>query len=95
MDATTGDVSGASVQIGDPITEKLLIDLLHDAKHLYRSITDCGAGGLSSAIGEMAEGVGADVGAFRCGVGITACMLRCGRPLCKKCVSSCKTGVLL
>jgi len=61
MDATTGDVSGASVQIGDPITEKLLIDLLADAQHLYRSITDCGAGGLSSAIGEMAEGVGADV----------------------------------
>ncbi len=61
MDASTGDVSGASVQIGDPITEKLLIDLLSDAKHLYRSITDCGAGGLSSAIGEMAEGVGADV----------------------------------
>jgi phosphoribosylformylglycinamidine synthase len=31
MDATTGDVAGASVQIGDPITEKLLIDLLADA----------------------------------------------------------------
>ena len=61
MDATTGDVAGASVQIGDPITEKLLIDLLADAQHLYRAITDCGAGGLSSAIGEMAEGVGADV----------------------------------
>jgi len=49
MDATTGDVSGASVQIGDPITEKLVIDLLADAQHLYRAITDCGAGGLSSA----------------------------------------------
>ena len=61
MDATTGDVAGASVQIGDPITEKLLVDLLADGRHLYRSITDCGAGGLSSAIGEMAEGVGADV----------------------------------
>ena len=61
MDATTGDVSGASVQIGDPITEKLLIDLLADARHLYRAITDCGAGGLSSAVGEMAEGVGADI----------------------------------
>ena len=61
MDATTGDVSGASVQIGDPITEKLLIDLLVDAQHLYRAITDCGAGGLSSAIGEMADGVGARV----------------------------------
>jgi len=61
MDATTGDVAGASVQIGDPIVEKLLIDVLRDARHLYRSITDCGAGGLSSAVGEMAEGVGAEV----------------------------------
>jgi phosphoribosylformylglycinamidine synthase len=61
MDATTGDVAGASVQIGDPITEKLLIDLLADAAEIYSAITDCGAGGLSSAIGEMAEGVGADV----------------------------------
>ena len=28
MDATTGEVAGASVQIGDPIIEKLLIDVL-------------------------------------------------------------------
>ena len=61
MDATTGDVAGASVQIGDPITEKLLIDVLGRGQHLFRSITDCGAGGLSSAIGEMAEGIGASV----------------------------------
>ena len=61
MDATTGDVAGASVQIGDPITEKLLIDVLRDATGLFTAITDCGAGGLSSAIGEMAEGIGADV----------------------------------
>jgi phosphoribosylformylglycinamidine synthase len=61
MDATTGDVAGASVQIGDPIVEKLLIDALRDAAGLFTAITDCGAGGLSSAIGEMAEGVGADV----------------------------------
>ena len=61
MDATTGDVSGASVQIGDPITEKLVIDLLNDAQHLYRAITVCGAGGLASAIGERAGGVGARV----------------------------------
>ena len=61
MDATTGDVAGASVQIGDPITEKLLIDVLGRGQHLFRAITDCGAGGLSSAIGEMAEGVGASV----------------------------------
>ena len=61
MDATTGEVAGASVQIGDPITEKLLIDVLDGAEHLWTAITDCGAGGLSSAIGEMAEGIGADV----------------------------------
>lgn len=61
MDATTGAVAGASVQIGDPIVEKLLIDALIGAEALYSAITDCGAGGLSSAVGEMAEGVGADV----------------------------------
>ena len=61
MDATTGEVAGASVQIGDPVTEKLLIDVLDGAEHLWTAITDCGAGGLSSAIGEMAEGIGADV----------------------------------
>jgi phosphoribosylformylglycinamidine synthase subunit PurSL len=61
MDATTGEVAGASVQIGDPIVEKLLIDALVGAEDLYTAITDCGAGGLSSAVGEMAEGVGADV----------------------------------
>ncbi|MEQ1701172.1 MAG: AIR synthase-related protein, partial [Ilumatobacteraceae bacterium] len=61
MDATTGDVAGASVQIGDPITEKLLIDVMRECIGLYHAVTDCGAGGLSSAVGEMAEGVGADV----------------------------------
>ena len=61
MDATTGEVAGASVQIGDPIVEKLLIDALIGAEDLYSAITDCGAGGLSSAIGEMAEGVGAEI----------------------------------
>ncbi len=61
MDATTGEVAGASVQIGDPITEKLLIDVLDGSEHLWTAITDCGAGGLSSAIGEMAEEVGAEV----------------------------------
>jgi len=61
MDATTGEVAGASVQIGDPITEKLLLDVLDEADGLWSAITDCGAGGLSSAVGEMAAGVGADV----------------------------------
>ena len=61
MDASTGHVAGARVQIGDPIIAKLLIDLLSDPELRYRSLTDCGAGGLSSAVGEMADGVGADV----------------------------------
>ncbi len=63
MDASTGEVAGASVQIGDPITGKLLIDVVDEARAeaLFDAITDCGAGGFSSAIGEMAEGVGAAV----------------------------------
>ena len=61
MDATTGEVAGASVQIGDPVTEKLLIDVLSGSDDMWTAITDCGAGGLSSAVGEMADGVGADV----------------------------------
>jgi phosphoribosylformylglycinamidine synthase subunit PurSL len=63
MDAQTGEVSGASVQIGDPITEKGLIDVIVRARDLglYNDITDCGAGGLSSAVGEMASKIGCDV----------------------------------
>jgi phosphoribosylformylglycinamidine synthase len=63
MDAKTGEVSGASVQIGDPITEKGLIDVIVRARDLgrYNDITDCGAGGLSSAVGEMASKLGCDV----------------------------------
>ena len=46
-----------AVQIGDPITQKLVSDFLMEArdKLLYRFITDNGAGGLSSSIGEMSE----------------------------------------
>ncbi len=63
MDAQTGEVAGASVQIGAPITEKGLIDVIVQARDegLYHAVTDCGAGGLSSAVGEMASTVGADV----------------------------------
>ncbi len=63
MDAQTGEVSGASVQIGDPVTEKGLVDVLLPARdrRLYTAITDCGAGGLSSAVGEMASSIGAEV----------------------------------
>jgi len=63
MDAQTGEVAGASVQIGDPITEKGLIDVITRARDLglYTAITDCGAGGLSSAAGEMASIIGAEL----------------------------------
>jgi phosphoribosylformylglycinamidine synthase II len=56
-------VSSSSVQIGDPITEKKTIDVLLKARdrNLYRRITDCGGGGLSSAVGEMAEETGVRV----------------------------------
>lgn len=61
MDAQTGEVAGASVQIGAPITEKGLIEVLLRARDegLYNAVTDCGAGGLSSAVGEMASTIGA------------------------------------
>ena len=54
-------VSSAAVQIGDPIAEKRVLDALLVARDrkLYRGITDCGAGGLSSAVGEMGEECGA------------------------------------
>jgi phosphoribosylformylglycinamidine synthase subunit PurSL len=63
MDAQTGEVAGASVQIGDPITEKGLVEVIVRAREagLYHAITDCGAGGLSSAVGEMARACGAEV----------------------------------
>ncbi len=52
------EVSPASaVQIGDPITQKMMFDFLLEARdqQLYTSITDNGAGGLSSSVGEMAQ----------------------------------------
>ncbi len=63
MDAQTGEVAGASVQIGDPIIAKGLIEVITRAcdAEIYHAITDCGAGGLSSAVGEMASNIGADV----------------------------------
>jgi len=59
----SGAVSYSSVQIGNPIVEKKLIDVLIQARdrRLYRRITDCGGGGLSSAVGEMAEETGVQV----------------------------------
>ena len=63
MDTTTADIAGASVQIGNPITEKQVQEVILKAKaeNLYSALTDCGAGGFSSAVGEMSEGLGARV----------------------------------
>jgi len=46
-----------AVQIGDPITQKKMTDFLLIARDrgLYRCITDNGAGGLSSSVGETAR----------------------------------------
>ena len=62
-DHTTSEVSGSAVQIGHPIHEKQVLEVIMVARDqgLYSAITDCGAGGLSSSVGEMAEELGAVV----------------------------------
>jgi phosphoribosylformylglycinamidine synthase II len=58
-----------AVQIGNAITEKTTLDVIIQARDyepsgggcLFSAITDCGAGGFSSAVGEMGEKVGAHV----------------------------------
>lgn len=49
-----------AVQIGDPITQKMMFDMLTVARErgLVTSMTDNGAGGLSSSVGEMATATG-------------------------------------
>jgi phosphoribosylformylglycinamidine synthase len=63
MTHETGEIAGSAVQIGHPIHEKQVLEavLLARDEKLYTAITDCGAGGLSSAIGEMAAELGAVV----------------------------------
>lgn len=59
----TGETSGGAVQIGNPITEKMMLDAILVARdrRLYNAITDCGAGGLSSAVSEMGAEIGVTV----------------------------------
>jgi phosphoribosylformylglycinamidine synthase II/phosphoribosylformylglycinamidine synthase I len=63
MDTATGAIASTSVQIGNPITEKQVQEVVLRARDekLYNAITDCGAGGLSSAVGEMGAQIGARV----------------------------------
>ncbi len=63
LTAESESVSGGAVQIGNAITEKMVLDVVLQARDrgLFHSITDCGAGGFSSAVGEMGEPLGAEV----------------------------------
>lgn len=57
-EAMTTSSPATAVQIGDPITQKKLSDaIVKEArdKELYNSITDCGAGGISCSVAEMAK----------------------------------------
>ncbi len=63
---THADEFSHAVQIGNAITEKQALDAILEARDaeegcLFRAITDCGAGGFSSAVGEMGEKIGASV----------------------------------
>ena len=55
--------SFSAVQIGNAIVEKKMLDVILQArdKGLYSRITDCGGGGLSSAVGEMGSETGVHV----------------------------------
>lgn len=56
-------VEATVVQIGNPMTEKTVRDVLPRLRDedLYHAVTDCGAGGLCSAVGEMGETLGVEV----------------------------------
>ncbi|WP_265015967.1 AIR synthase-related protein [Wolbachia endosymbiont (group A) of Anoplius nigerrimus] len=56
-EALSGNSPSTIVQIGDPITQKKLSNAALEARDLglYNAITDNGAGGLSSSIGEMGK----------------------------------------
>jgi phosphoribosylformylglycinamidine synthase II len=63
---THADEFAHAVQIGNAITQKKVLDVLmqardHESGTLYSGITDCGAGGFSSAVGEMGAKLGAYV----------------------------------
>jgi len=63
LESTHADEFSHAVQIGNAIEEKRTLDVVlraRDAK-LYNGLTDCGAGGFSSAVGEMGKDLGAEV----------------------------------
>lgn len=62
-DAETATIHAGAVQKGDPITEKKMFDAIEEASELglIRAMTDCGAAGFASAIGELGEDIGVKV----------------------------------
>jgi phosphoribosylformylglycinamidine synthase II len=60
LEEESESIGAGAVQIGDPITEKKTLDCQLRARDLglYTAVTDCGGGGLSSAVGEMGEDLG-------------------------------------
>ncbi len=63
---THADEFAHAVQIGNAIEEKKVLDAVLRARDasggpLFHAITDCGAGGFSSAVGEMGADLGAEV----------------------------------
>ncbi len=63
MDSDTGSRHSNSVQKGAAIIEKQVQDLIIEAETLgmFKAMTDCGAAGFCSAVGEMGEDIGVDV----------------------------------
>jgi phosphoribosylformylglycinamidine synthase II len=66
LEGTSADEFSHAVQIGNAIEEKRLMDAIlrardHERGPLFSAITDCGAGGFSSAVGEMGGEIGAEV----------------------------------
>lgn len=63
LDTESHEEDQQAVQIGNPIEEKKAADFVIEArkKNLIEFITDCGAGGFSSAAGEMLSEVGGNL----------------------------------
>lgn len=63
MTAETSTKNASSVQIGDPIMEKMVADALLELRDagLIRAVTDCGAAGYGSAVGEMGAKTGVTI----------------------------------
>lgn len=66
LEETHADEFAHAVQIGNAIEEKRVLDAILRARDaedgpLFHAITDCGAGGFSSAVGEMGRELGAEI----------------------------------